>query len=309
MTLPRELSFTVPWSDEDSSDTPARAQQWPYTVENNEGYSPPQCEYLAVQAAVVAACDGLDGLIDGVISAPALCTFDAQSLVNKTYICNTDGTTHTFSQKTADVVSKLWQGPTTPDGEFLWYGIIKGANFSGQANTTTNSSGTFPVPFGISDQWFKGFLAKDFSFDTSKITYADFASKPPFSLYAFSLPTEPNPLSTPQTHTPPNQTPTLTFPPPRILLSRPHPIRLHNRQLLHQPPPFLLPRRQNNHLARPSPPNDKPTRHDPILRETPLPLRKHQFLLPTILQPGRRPLRWRNGSRPCGSDRAVESLG
>ena len=57
------------------------AQQWPYTVENNEGYAPSPCELDVVVSAVMQACDGLDGLSDGLISAPTLCDFQAQSLV------------------------------------------------------------------------------------------------------------------------------------------------------------------------------------------------------------------------------------
>jgi len=117
----------IQWSDF------TMAQQWPYTVENVEDYAPSPCEFQAVVSAVIEACDGLDGLLDGTISAPALCHFQAQSLVGKSYICDTDGSTHTFSQKAADVVTKIWQGPRTPQGQFLWYGIVRGANFSVQA--------------------------------------------------------------------------------------------------------------------------------------------------------------------------------
>lgn len=159
----------VQWNDF----TPA--QEWPYIVMQNEGYAPPQCEYDAVVAAVIKACDALDGLVDGIISAPALCNFTAQSLVGESYVCDTNGSTGTFSQKLADVVEKIWQGPETPQGQFLWYGIVKGANFSTQAITVTNGSTTTAMPFEISDQWFKGFIAKDFDLDTSNLSYAQFA--------------------------------------------------------------------------------------------------------------------------------------
>ncbi|KAK4546787.1 hypothetical protein LTR36_001519 [Oleoguttula mirabilis] len=157
----------VQWNDF----TPA--QQWPFTVENNEGYAPPPCEFDAVVAAVIEACDGLDGLVDGVISAPGLCTFEAQSLVGKQYICDEDGSSRTFQQKTADVVDKIWQGARTPENQFLWYGLIKGANFSSLATNLPNSS--VPQPFPISDSWIRGFIAKNLSFDTANVSYAEFA--------------------------------------------------------------------------------------------------------------------------------------
>ncbi|KAK5135893.1 hypothetical protein LTR08_004543 [Meristemomyces frigidus] len=148
------------------------AQQWPYTVENNEGYAPPPCEFDAIVAAVIKACDGLDGLVDGIISAPGLCTFEAQSLVGKQYVCDTDGAVHTFSQKTATVVDLIWQGARTPENKFLWYGHVKGANFSSLApNVAGNST---PQVFEISDSWIRGFLAKDLGFDTGNVSYAEF---------------------------------------------------------------------------------------------------------------------------------------
>lgn len=101
-------------------------------MENNEGYVPAQCEFDAVNRAVIAACDAIDGQVDGIISAPALCNFTATSLIGKTYTCDTDNTTHTFTQKTADVINKIWEGPRTPEGQFLWYGPTKGTNFSSQ---------------------------------------------------------------------------------------------------------------------------------------------------------------------------------
>lgn len=153
---------------------PFRAQQWPFTVENNEGYAPPQCEFDAVNAAVIKACDALDGVTDGIIAAPALCSFTAQSLVGKTYVCDSDNTTRTFTQKTADVVDKIWQGPETPEGQFLWYGITKGTNFSSLAPTATDGSSSTAQPFNISNTWYTGFLAKDLSFNTNNISYAQF---------------------------------------------------------------------------------------------------------------------------------------
>jgi hypothetical protein len=163
--------------------TPIRlsAQQWPYTVMNNEKYAPPQCEFAFATTAAIKACDSLDGQIDGIISAPALCQFSAQTLVGQSYTCATDGTTRTFPQKAADVINKIWQGPVTPQGQFLWYGITKGTNFSSLAPTKTNSSGTKAQIFGISDSWYRGFLAKNLTFDTTTISYADFTSKVPSS--------------------------------------------------------------------------------------------------------------------------------
>ncbi len=146
------------------------AQQWPYTVENNEGVVLSPCQEEAIVIAVVNACDGLDGLVDGIISAPAKCDFQLQSLVGQQFDCN--GTTETWTQGLADVVDKIWQGPRTPEGDFLWFGLPKGANLSDLA---PNTSGSIAVAFPISDSWIRGFVAKDLSYNTANVSYAEFA--------------------------------------------------------------------------------------------------------------------------------------
>ena len=151
------------------------AQQWPFTVMNNEGFAPQQCEFDAVNAAAIAACDHLDGLKDGIIEAPGLCKFDPTTLVGDQYICHTDGTTRHFSPKIGTVVNKIWQGPVSGKGTPLWYGILPGTNFSSLAPTETFTNGTTVAePFEISDSWFRNYLFNDPTHNTSAITYAEF---------------------------------------------------------------------------------------------------------------------------------------
>ncbi|KAK5464558.1 hypothetical protein LTS15_001120 [Exophiala xenobiotica] len=151
------------------------AQQWPFTVMNHENYAPPQCEFDAVNAAAIAACDALDGVEDGIIAAPGLCNFDPASLIGKTYSCDSDGSQRQFSNKTATVVKKIWQGPVTANGSSAWYGILPGTNFSSLAPTETFGNGTtIPQPFEISDSWYRNFLFKDPNYNTSNISYAQF---------------------------------------------------------------------------------------------------------------------------------------
>ena len=158
------------------------AQQWPYTVQNNEKHTLSPCEQAAARRSVIHKCDGLDGLRDGIVSAPAICTFDAIELLGKPYTC--DGASHTFSRRTADVVNMIWQGPRSPDMRFLWYGLIKGANFS---NLAPNVNGTVTVPFEISDEWIRGFIRKDVNFNTSNVSYVEFAGRSILMLKAKQL--------------------------------------------------------------------------------------------------------------------------
>lgn len=149
------------------------AQMWPLVVQTVEGYTAPPCELAWVRRRLIAACDALDGLVDGTISAPALCTLQAQALVGQRYVCDDDGTTRTFSATAADVADRILAGPQTPDGETLWWGVIRGANFTAVVpNVAGNASAQ---PFTVADSWIRGFIAKDLAFDTRNISYAEFA--------------------------------------------------------------------------------------------------------------------------------------
>lgn len=113
----------------------------------------------------------MDGLRDGAISAPGLCHFDPHTLVGKSFTCSLDGSNGTFSTPLANVVSKIWGGARTPNNEFLWYGLPRGANFSALFTARSSLTTTTPVPFPISDTWIQGFIKKDLTFNTSSITY------------------------------------------------------------------------------------------------------------------------------------------
>jgi len=107
----------------------------------------------AATAAAVASCDGLDGLVDGVIDDPRGCTFDPKSLVG------TRVGDSTFTEADADVVRKIWEGPRGHEGQFLWYGLARGSSLSAVAR----ASGT-PLtgkPFILSLEYLQYFLLQD----------------------------------------------------------------------------------------------------------------------------------------------------
>jgi hypothetical protein len=82
---------------------------------------------LATNAAV-AACDNLDGVVDGVLTDPRGCTYDAQKLVTKT--CTANDTTCLTSAE-ANAIDKIWYGPTNEKGnKRLWYGEVRGTDLS-----------------------------------------------------------------------------------------------------------------------------------------------------------------------------------
>lgn len=147
---------------------------WGQVVMHALGGSPPPVrEFTAITAAAVAECDGLDKVIDGVISNYT-CNFDPHTLVGKSFNCS--GTIRTFSTTGATVAQKIWQGPTTPGGSFLWSGYHKDADLTGFISETVVQFGfTVPSPqLGLGRSWIEHFVLKYPGVDLSTITYSQF---------------------------------------------------------------------------------------------------------------------------------------
>jgi feruloyl esterase len=68
------------------------------------GEYPPSCEIDAITDAALAACDGKDGVVDGVITDPENCDFDAMSLVGTVINCTNFGVERPISSAAATVV-------------------------------------------------------------------------------------------------------------------------------------------------------------------------------------------------------------
>jgi pimeloyl-ACP methyl ester carboxylesterase len=171
------------------------ADFWPPVVMQNSEV-PPLCVFLAYQKAIIAKCDPLDGVEDGLISDYDLlesCPFDPASLIGMKISCD-DGTLVydpktrgetlvpsreswdlTITSSQADIVTKLLEGPRKPDGQPLWFGIPLGASFSGMALTVLTDEGIrIPQPFLPAVSWIKYFALRNANYNTSKMTYTDF---------------------------------------------------------------------------------------------------------------------------------------
>ncbi|KAF1845161.1 tannase and feruloyl esterase [Cucurbitaria berberidis CBS 394.84] len=138
---------------------------WPMFVMDKEGVYPPPCEIEAITAAAMGACDTLDGVEDGMISRPDLCTFDAHSVVGQAIDC--EGVPSTISKGAAVITQASWDGPRSSTGEFLWYGYQRGSNISvlgapaGTICTADNSTGTNTCDANTSLQvWFNYWVQK-----------------------------------------------------------------------------------------------------------------------------------------------------
>jgi feruloyl esterase len=120
----------------------------------------------AVTAAAIAACDRDDGVSDGVIDDPDKCVWDPQVFVGTTIGDST------FTEGDANIVRRIWAGPTGHQGRFLWHPLSRGANLVATAGT--EGTPLRPKPFGIGLDWFRYFLAQSPGFDGSGMTPAEF---------------------------------------------------------------------------------------------------------------------------------------
>lgn len=150
------------------------AAAWAQVMMEITGQFPPKCEIDALTDAVIAACDPLDGVTDGLISDPAACSFDPFSMVGMLVNCTATGGEVTISRASAEITKLTWTGPQKSNGEFLWYGPgyqarLTGADAAagttadlGYATTNCSSNGTcVGVPTGLGESWLKFFIKKN----------------------------------------------------------------------------------------------------------------------------------------------------
>ncbi|QIB66896.1 tannase/feruloyl esterase family alpha/beta hydrolase [Kineobactrum salinum] len=137
---------------------------WPQVVMNVEGHFIPQSTFNAVNDKVINECDELDGVQDDIISNWQECEFDAHTLVGDL-----------LTAEEAEIINKIWQGPRTVDGEFLWFGPPHGTPLDRLATTVTSSDGaTHPAPRSDSLVWIAQWVLQDPTFDWRTITYESF---------------------------------------------------------------------------------------------------------------------------------------
>lgn len=137
---------------------------WPQTVMRQEVGHPIEAAKLdAVTKAAIAACDGEDGVTDGIINDPRKCHFNPSAL-----LCgeNKDSKTCLTPQEVI-AVRKIWEGPTSSrTGERLWFGLERGASFEVIAGPDPGDN-----PHGAAHfQW----ITQDAHFDWRTLTEADY---------------------------------------------------------------------------------------------------------------------------------------
>lgn len=124
-------------------------QIWPQVVYRAENVTPLSSTKTAlVTAQAVAACDGNDGVVDGVIGDPRSCTYDPRQDTTITHAgcAATDGTCLSPAEATA--VQKIWNGARNVAGDLLWPGIERGADIS-----ALGGASPFPIPIEQARYW------------------------------------------------------------------------------------------------------------------------------------------------------------
>jgi feruloyl esterase len=145
-------------------------------------------QYPFLGNAVLAACDALDGVTDGVIEDPRRCNFDPA-----TTLCQAGQTSGCLTQPQVDAWRKLYAGAKDPvngreifpgyarGAEFGWNGLFGGANPFGAANDVLRNT----LFFGIPNYDFRSF---DFHVDVMRFDqqYADIINAESVDLSAFA---------------------------------------------------------------------------------------------------------------------------
>lgn len=157
-------------------------------IMNLMGKFPYGCELDALGAAAISACDGLDGVVDGLISDMDACFYDPFTAVDTVIKnCSQTGTDIKISETAAVIANVSWTGARTVNGSFSWYGKSYGADLSGDLTTKGDAAtvcsgngtciGDFSVinpSFGV--DWIKYFVKGDANFNMVNMTHEEFDS-------------------------------------------------------------------------------------------------------------------------------------
>lgn len=146
----------APWNFQSHS---AAGMIWTAQALSEPGAAIPAAKLPAIQAAVVAACDAKDGLVDGLIEDPRKCNYDPAALQCQ---AGTD-TNSCLTPPQVTALRKLYQGPKNPrTGEQIYPGWAQGseAAWSGIVENKPTSS-----PFNLGLAYFSRLVFGDPNWD------------------------------------------------------------------------------------------------------------------------------------------------
>jgi hypothetical protein len=126
----------------------------------------------AANAAAIQACDGIDGVVDGIISEPRRCNYSAQAL--KCTGSPSDPAT-CLTQVEANLIDKVWEGPRNARGQKLWDGPTRG--HTTWTGVTSGPSGVLNQPASIPKNAISNFLYQDPAWDYHVLNLSNYVQK------------------------------------------------------------------------------------------------------------------------------------
>lgn len=155
-------------------------------VMNRKSIYPSCCKANAFNSPAIDACDGLNGVKDGIISLPLLCNVTAFGIVGRHYIC--DGTRRSLTRSGA-VVQAAWSS----SGHRGHPGLAKGyplTSFSVVTECSANNTCHSPVS-PLYGNWISYLVAKNTDFALDQMSEDEFLESLTESKteYASMLPT------------------------------------------------------------------------------------------------------------------------
>ncbi|KAH6644274.1 Tannase/feruloyl esterase [Boeremia exigua] len=121
------------------------AAHFPQQVINEMDQAPHPCEIDALTNLAIDFCDGLDGVLDGIISNEDDCHFDPYTAVGEPLKCSGPSSPSQITKSAASVADAAWNGARRADGAFLWHTMGHQTNLTsegGLARTICSSNGT-----------------------------------------------------------------------------------------------------------------------------------------------------------------------
>ncbi len=135
---------------------------WQATHENGKPILPP-AKLQVIHDAVLAKCDLLDGVKDGLLENPTRCTFDPKEIA-----CKTGDGPNCLNPAQVEAVRKIYAGPINPrTKERVWSPLYRGSELDWGFFTDA------PAPIGIATGTLRDAILKDPKWDyrTSPVDY------------------------------------------------------------------------------------------------------------------------------------------
>ncbi|WP_051182018.1 tannase/feruloyl esterase family alpha/beta hydrolase [Nocardia vinacea] len=153
------------------------AELWPALVMKELDNALPPAKLEAFRTAAVEDFNHRNGTSEPFTTSIEPPVFDAKRIVGQA----TDA--GDITEADATVMNMIWEGPKTPSGEQLWFGLRPGAETWGEVTpgvglcvTTEDEDGRRkPDPFFVVTSWFATWLLRDPQWDWTTLTFEEYA--------------------------------------------------------------------------------------------------------------------------------------